>query len=956
MKQKLYFLALVLLLQFQFFGQAGTHLNFDGTNDYVNIGNPIASSSSYTKEAWIKTNDISGSNILSNGGAAFWFYQGNLQSGHGGGFANVVASASSLVNTWSHVAVTYDSASTTMTLYINGAVVSQSATVPQYTASNMQIGAFISGAVFNGDIDEVRIWNIARTTEQISGAKFCELQGTETGLVSNFKFNQGFSAAANPTVTTLTNAVSGGTTGTLTNFALTGSTSNWLAGSPVTTGSVVPSAPTVTSPVAYAQGATPTALTATTGGTGLLWYTVSTGGTGSTSAPTPSTSTVGSTSYWVSSTNANGCESTRTQITVTVALPATQLNFDGVDDYVNLGNTISNALNGTTALTLEAWINPSVLNGWNNVITDYDATVHKYILRVRNTNNIQFWINGTALNSTFAVPLNTWTHIAGVYDGTTMYVYANGVLLASQAASITLPVSSDQVNIGSRIGTNTENFTGNIDDVRVWNVARTTEQISGSRFCELQGTETGLVSYFKFNQGFSAAANPTVTTLTNAVSGGTSGTLTNFALTGSTSNWLAGSQVTTGSVVPSAPTVTSPVVYAQGATATALTATTGGTGLLWYTVSTGGTGSASAPTPSTSTAGSTPYWVSSTNANGCESARTQITVAIQPAGTHLDFDGVNDLVNCGTSLNAVIDPLNKLTVQAWVKPSSSAGLGVIIGNYANSDQNSMQFLLRRDSNDYTFWVSGSTGVFKVVNATNAVTVNTWQHVVGVWNGSDLKIYINGTLTATTTGVTESSFASTTNSIIIGNNQAATGAERFTGSIDEVRIWNKALTAADILATKDCEAQSQPELIAYYKFNQGSNAVANPTVTSLINSVSGGANGTLTNFALTGTTSNWLSGSPVTTGTICTTLGNQDFVTSNVNLKVYPNPTKSNVTVEFANLTDAKLQVLDINGRVLITKLLNETSTNIDTNSLPIGMYLFKINANEGTSTSKVIKN
>ncbi|ARN77023.1 hypothetical protein BST97_02855 [Nonlabens spongiae] len=77
---------------------------------------------------------------------------------------------------------------------------------------------------------------------------------------------------------------------------------------------------TVSSPVTYDQGDTAVPLTATLGSnaTTLLWYTAATGGTGSTTAPTPDTSSTGNTSYWVSSANANGCESARVEIVVTV--------------------------------------------------------------------------------------------------------------------------------------------------------------------------------------------------------------------------------------------------------------------------------------------------------------------------------------------------------------------------------------------------------------------------------------------------------------------------------------------------------------------------------------------------------------------------------------------------------------------------------------------------------------
>ena len=554
---------------------------------------------------------------------------------------------------------------------------------------------------------------------------------------------------------------------------------------------------------------------------------------------------------------------------VASAQPATHLHFDGSNDFVNLGTAVSTDLNGTTALTLEAWINPSALNGWNNIITDYDGAYHKFLLRVRNSNNIQFVLNGTFLNSSFTVPLNSWTHIAAVYDGSNMYVYANGNLIASQTATVSIPTGSQQINIGSRIGASTENFTGNIDEIRVWNTARTAEQINGSKNCELAGTESGLVAYYNFNQGVDQANNSTITTLNDITANGNNGTLTNFTLNGTTSNWLAGSSVTTGSVVPSVATVTTPVVYTQGASASALTATTGanGTGLIWYTTAIGGTGSATAPTPSTASVGSTSYWVSSTNANGCESGRVEIVVTVNapiPA-THLHFDGSNDLVNLGTSLNTVLDPLNTITVEAWVRPTTNTGLGVIIGNYANPNQSAMQFLLRRDNNSYAFWMQG-TGGFTNVTATNTVVLNTWQHIVGVWNGSDLRLYVDGNLVATTTGVNDSSFATTTNTVMIGNNQAGTGAERFTGSIDDVRIWSTPRTIEQINGSKNCElAGTEAGLLAYYNFNQGNDQEDNSTVTTL--NATTGPNGTLTNFTLNGTTSNWLAGSPVTTGSV-----------------------------------------------------------------------------------------
>ena len=77
---------------------------------------------------------------------------------------------------------------------------------------------------------------------------------------------------------------------------------------------------------------------------------------------------------------------------------------------------------------------------------------------------------------------------------------------------------------------------------------------------------------------------------------------------------------------PAAPTVTSPINYCQNIAASQLTAT--GSNLLWYTVPTGGAGSSTAPTPSTSTTGTTSYYVTQTII--CESPRAKIDVIIYP--------------------------------------------------------------------------------------------------------------------------------------------------------------------------------------------------------------------------------------------------------------------------------------------------------------------------------------
>lgn len=225
------------------------------------------------------------------------------------------------------------------------------------------------------------------------------------------------------------------------------------------------------------------------------------------------------------------------------------------------------------------------------------------------------------------------------------------------------------------------------------------------------------------------------------------------------------------------------------------------------------------------------------------------------AQASLNFDGSNDQVDIGNSLNSVLDPLNNFTVEAWVNPASSNGLGVIVGSYnSNANNGQMQFLLRRENAAYTFWVDDGTGFKQVISSASSVTVGSWQHVAGVWDGSEIRIYINGQLENTTSGVTGSDFATTSNPIVFGYNSIN---ERFLGSIDESRIWSTARTATEISDNMNCSVTpDQTGILAAYNFNDGLADGTNSGITTVYDYTNSGYNGTMSGFALTGTTSNF----------------------------------------------------------------------------------------------------
>ena len=631
--------------------------------------------------------------------------------------------------------------------------------------------------------------------------------------------------------------------------------------------------------------------------------------------------------------------------TIVQPMAATHLNFDGVNDYVQVPAGINLA---NSSFTVEFMAKRTATNV-NNYVLKQGNQVNNDLLHIgfRDNNDFTFafWYNDLNIPVSNYVADTNWHHWSCVYNNVngTRQVYQDGVLVASDSG-VSPYTGSGAIQIGSFNGA-TYFYNGGIDDVRIWNIVRTAEQVNGSKNCELQGTETGLVAYYKFNQGIDAADNTVITSLTDATANANNGTLVNFTKTGTTSNFLAGSPVTTGSIIPSVATVTTPLVYTQGATATALTTTVGanGTSLVWYTTATGGTGT-TAPTPSTATVGSTSYWVSSTNANGCESARTEIVVTVNALATHLNFDGVDDRVELSNESN--FDFTSTFSIEAWIRVTSfTQEWQTVISKGAEGPR-----IHRFGVSDF---IAFGTGPANDLVSTVSVNDGNWHHIAATCNNGFKSLYVDGVLQGTQ--IVGTPLVTNNDNVRIGSQIDGYSTLRaFHGDIDEVRIWNKALTASDITNTMNCELQNtETGLVAYYKFNQGTDAADNTAITTLTDASGNANNGTLVNFTKTGTTSNFLAGSPIVTGTNCAVLSNESFEVAN-NIKIYPNPSNGIFAIETQE--DSTVEVFDMIGKKVYSNKVYVGSSTIDLSNYTNGIYLLTVTNQKGNlNTFKLIK-
>jgi len=196
----------------------------------------------------------------------------------------------------------------------------------------------------------------------------------------------------------------------------------------------------------------------------------------------------------------------------------TALSFNGTSTYVS---TTAYVVPGTGDFTVEFWAYLSSIGSGIREFVSQGSSVggqNFYIGTDFSNNDIRcgdpWQITGIAM------PVNQWVHIALVRSGTTASLYLNGILKGSQTG-YTISTGGTNFKIGNQFGALSEYYNGSIDEIRVWNVARTAAQIKAGMDKPVSVSATGLVAYYKLNEGSgTTAANSTATT-------GLNGTLVN---------------------------------------------------------------------------------------------------------------------------------------------------------------------------------------------------------------------------------------------------------------------------------------------------------------------------------------------------------------------------------------------------------------------------------------------
>jgi len=554
----------------------GNALDFDGTGDYVTAGfDPVILGQSFTIETWVHPRSdgnyhgIAGNYDNPPSGIKFgqyetdgWVFFAGLD---GTSWTPEVKIQTIPLDEWSHVAAVYvGGANGSLEVYFNGELVGSTT----YNGSISHRNPFYIGRAYNGGdsylfdglIDDFRVWNDVRTAAEIRANMYADLTGGEPDLVAAYNFNQGAAGNSNPGVDELIDAT-GNYTGTLHNFALTGTTSNWVADGGYgiienTDGDHTGIITRDPDQMLFPAGSTVTMTAAADAGSSFDGWSGDLIGTAN-----PDTLTleahkeITATFTWDSSPGSTWTNHRPANLELgrgRLNQGGNALNFDGTMDAT--GDYVTTSIDPSASLgqefTLEAWINPHSAGDYRGVAGDHLAG--EGIVFGQYTVGWGGWAfaayDGSAELPQAAVPalpLDQWSHIAAVYVGNaagpgSITVYVNGEQAAQSTWNNKAISHLTSFYIGRAFAADNRYFDGGIDEFRVWTTARSAAEIQATMHASLTGNETDLLAYYDFNQGTAGGDNTGLTTLADRTANNYDGTLHNFDLTGYSSNWLSG--------------------------------------------------------------------------------------------------------------------------------------------------------------------------------------------------------------------------------------------------------------------------------------------------------------------------------------------------------------------------------------------------------------------------------
>ncbi|MBE0534933.1 MAG: right-handed parallel beta-helix repeat-containing protein [Phycisphaerae bacterium] len=456
------------------------------------------------------------------------------------------------------------------------------------------------------------------------------------------------------------------------------------------------------------------------------------------------------------------------------------LMFDGADDYVSCGTGAG--LNITGSLTITASINPTSFggSGWGRIVDKGTGSTGYSFFLEEATGSLVYVVYGGDMvrSNSNVVTLNKWQHVAVVYDNATKraHFYVDGKPAGSSAyATAPASASTSPLSLGIRRQDMSRAFHGAMSAVRVYNCP-----LSAAGIAEVCDEDYPFALYPIGDKEVDENATlsfevkgimPDVKVAIHEHKLPSTPSLVNNIFTWKAASGQAGKyEVTfsgTSGSIQDFETITVTVKQKPQSIS-------GLVGWWRFDEMSGTTAGDVSPTNSVGTLTNGPVWTAG------------------KSGGALKFNGNNAYVSCGT--HAALNMTDSLTLMAWINPATfgANGYGRIVDKGAN--QAGYSFFVDERGSSIAYVVYGG----RVVNsASNVIALNQWQHVAVVYDkaANMVRFYVDGQA-AGTADYTTPPPAAPDRPLVIGIREF-NKTRGFDGLIDEVRVYNKALTAEEI---------------------------------------------------------------------------------------------------------------------------------------------------------------
>ncbi len=411
--------------------------------------------------------------------------------------------------------------------------------------------------------------------------------------------------------------------------------------------------------------------------------------------------------------------------------------FDGVEDYIDCGNDVSLDILGV--ITVEAWVKYASLTGSQRIISkqyiDSFSTSDSCFQLGISSGKVRWSVGGVFDIIEHTLLTGNWYHIVGTYDREFAKLYVNGIEVKSEEHTTAIRTSNYILSIGNSYPFYSYGWlNGTLDEVSIYNRA-----LSPSEIQQLYSQ-----SSYKYGKSLSgvginesgAAIYPTGASVEDD-------TVLLCRFDGSN-------------------------VCEQGQKGT-------------HTINYAGI------------SGAVSAWTFEGNANDVVGANHGTvygaTLANGWSGQAYEFDGVDDYIDLGDKFEGY----SAMTISVWFNTNDISASRRIAAKWGASGQAS--WLVEKDGEHVFIVFRNSNGVVNSSTATTILEKGKWYHVVGTYDGNNVRAYLNGILKETTP-LTGTIYDSTVSARIGAEDRAG---YNFNGSIDQVAIYNRALTADEVKA-------------------------------------------------------------------------------------------------------------------------------------------------------------